>query len=546
MRYIFIILIVLVASIEQANAKYFFWVTFTDKDSSNFALENPAEFLSENALARRTFFNIPVDYTDLPVSGYYASQIQNLNAEVQHKSKWLNGVVVFTENESFSAEALQLPFVKAVRAIKLPSPKSVQDKLNYEQLNFRNIKNSNEHPQFGASENQLTMIAGHRLHEIDLKGQGIDIAVMDNGFQNVNSNIFFESGNNQNRITPVYNFVLNSTDVYAVGNHGSAVVSTMAANKFGNFVGTAPDANYYLFVTEDNFSEGIHEEINWALAAEMVDSMLGINVIITTSLGYSNGFDNAADEYTYADMDGNTAIITVAANLAASKGMLVVNSAGNSGNDSWRYITAPADGQKVLAVGAVGPDGLVSSFSSRGPNFVGDVKPNVMAQGANVAIVNKDGAIVASNGTSFSCPIISGMAACLWQGFPEKSSFDIFKAIQKSSSFYNRPNNDYGYGIPNFKIAYELLRTDFNLDSQETFLVYPNPFESTLNVAFYFPENDKYSLFVYDLAGKKWFSKKNMTNGFFVFEELGSLPAGNYILRIKGGNRVVQEKLIKI
>lgn len=546
MRNIYLLSILFFTGILQVNASNYFWVTFNDKDTAEYSIDRPEEFLSSNALARRTAYNIPIDISDLPISSAYVGQIVSLSAEVQKKSKWLNGIVVFTENESFALEALQFPFVKTVTQIKTSITKSVQNKLAYEQRNLNTLKNANEFPEFGAAENQLTMLQGQKLHELGLRGEGIEIAVMDNGFQNVNTNVFFEKAVTENRIVSGYNFVSNNSNVYSNGNHGSAVISTMAAEKFGSFVGAAPKATYYLFVTEDNLTEGLHEEINWALAAEMVDSMLGINVIISTSLGYSDGFDNPADEYTYADMDGNTTIITVAANLAASKGMLVINSAGNAGDKVWKYITAPADGFDVLAIGAVNERGDVTPFSSRGPNFVGDVKPNVMAQGGLVAIVNKDGDIRASDGTSFSCPIISGLAACLWQDFPEKTNFEVFKAIQKSASFYNRPNNDYGFGIPNFKIAHELLRTDFNLDSQETFLVYPNPFESTLNIAFYFPENDKYTLSVYDMAGKKWFSKKNMTNGFHVFEEIGSLPAGNYILRVKSSNRMLEEKLIKI
>jgi serine protease AprX len=545
MRKYYFTILALIFCFYQANAKYTFWVVFTDKDSSHFTLDNPSEFLNENALQRRIFFGIPIDITDIPVPDFYLQRVKSLDADIQHVSKWLNGAVVFTENENFAQEVSELYFVKEVRQIKLPGPKSVQDKLKYEQQHFRNLKNNNVYREFGASENQLSMLFAHTLHERGLKGNGIDIAVMDNGFVNVPDNPFFATPYSTGRINAGYNFVDNTPEVFTKGNHGSAVLSTLAADKQGNFMGAAPNANYYLFITEDDLTEGIHEEINWALAAEMVDTMLGIHVILSTSLGYSDGFDNPADEYTYADMDGNTTIITRAANLAASKGMLVVNSAGNSGTSPWRYITAPADGPGVLAVGAVGPDGLVTPFSSRGPNAARDLKPNVMAQGGMVAVVNQFGSVVASNGTSFSCPIISGMAACLWQDFPEKSSHQIFKAIQKSAHLYNKPNNDYGYGIPNFRVAYELLRTDFNLDTQETFLVYPNPFESNLHVVFYFIEDDKYDLAIFDLLGKKWFSKKNITNGYHILEEVGSLPAGNYLLRIKRGRDVVEEKLIK-
>jgi serine protease AprX len=545
MRHTYTLILLLIFFFSQAEAKYTFWVVFTDKDSSHFSIENPSEFLNDNALQRRIFFNVPIDITDIPVADFYINRVESYEAQAQHASKWLNGAVFTTENPDFAQQVALLPFVKQVVQIKVPGPKKLDDKLAYNQLNFRNIVNNNDFPDYGASENQLTMLMGHKLHEMGMRGEGIDVAVMDNGFVNVNSNIFFDVAMNDGRINAGYNFVNNNSNVFTNGNHGSAVLSTMAGEKAGNFLGAAPKANYYLFITEDDFTEGIHEEINWALAAEMADTLLGLNVILSTSLGYSDGFDNPADEYTYADMDGNTTIITRAANLAASKGMLVVNSAGNSGSSAWRYITAPADGPEVLAVGAVAPDKLVTPFSSRGPNAVGDVKPNVMAQGGLVAVVNKDGAIIASNGTSFSCPIISGMAACLWQAFPEKSSQHVFKAIQKSAHLYNNPNNDYGYGIPNFQIAYELLRTDFNLDNEETFLVYPNPFESNLHVVFYFADNDKYDLAIFDLLGKKWYSRKNITNGYHILEEVSSLPSGNYLLRIKRGRDIVEEKLIK-
>lgn len=544
-----LLLLITTFTLFTVDAKYYYWVVYTDKDSSEFTLENPAAFLTESALARRELFNIPLDKSDLPVSNFYNHQISQVGADIKFISKWLNGVVLETQNPSFEDLVMAFPFVKEVHQILQPKKSVTYDKLKLKDESLNKILKPRKVEIFGFSENQSTMVWGDMLHERGLRGANIDIAVMDNGFFGINQdeNSFFDHALSENRIHSVFNFVENNTDVFSeqMGTHGTRVLSTMAANKQNNYIGAAPEANFYLFITEDNATEGIHEEIYWSIAAEMADTLLGMNVILSTSLGYSNGFDNPAQEYMYADMDGNTTIITRAANLAASKGMLVVNSAGNSGNKDWRYITAPADGFNVLSVGAVYEDGLVANFSSRGPNAIDDLKPNVMAQGVRAAVIDEQGRILASSGTSFSCPIISGFAASLWQAFPENPAQDIFKAIQKSAHIYNNPDYDYGYGIPNFDVAYELLSSDFNLDSEDTFLAYPSPFSDELRVAIYFPEDGIYDLAIYDLMGKIWFERRGIANGYHIFTDVRQLPAGSYILRVDRGRDRLEKKIMK-
>jgi serine protease AprX len=322
-------------------------------------------------------------------------------------------------------------------------------------------------------------------------------------------------------------------------------------------VGTAPDATYYLFSTEDNANEGLPEEYNWAMAAEMADSLMSENAIITTSLGYSNGFDIPNTNHTYQDMDGNTTPITIAADLAASKGFLVINSAGNSGNDPWRYITAPSDGDSVLCVGAVDSSGLVVGFSSRGPSADGEVKPNVCAQGSAVAGVNVFENIVKINGTSFSCPIIAGMAACLWQAFPDKSNMEIFYAIEKSAHLYAKPNNDYGYGIPNFYLANlylldeklaELYLINQNVGENELVII-PNPVSESFH--FILKNEDlesAYNVKIYNFKGELMKSQdfiKNEDLNVYFFEDITSLSSGSYFLSIKTRNGRFQSKFIK-
>lgn len=543
MRNIFLgIFILLFAVSLSAQNKY--WVVFTDKGNHQFSLNNPSQFLSENAIARRQFFEIPISITDIPVHQNYIEKVIDLDADISKKSKWLNGAIFHSDNPHFYAQVKQLEFVKEVIAFKEYTQKSTQSKFNIEDIEVQNEINFSE-TEYGNAFLQINMLSGQFLHDLDFQGQNIDIAIMDNGFLNVNNNRFFEAARLDNRLHSGFNFVNNSNTVYGNGTHGAWVLSTIAPNVIDTFIGTAPLSNFYLFVTEDENAEGQQEEINWAMAAEWADSALGTWVVLNTSLGYSNGFNDGSENYTYVDMDGNTTIITKAADLAAQKGMLVVNSAGNEGRVDWKYITAPADGDSVLTIGAVDVEGSPADFSSYGPSYDGRIKPNVSALGAPAQVIEPDGRIVNKSGTSFSGPITAGLAACLWQAFPNKNNMEIIKAIEQSAHLFYAPEEQYGFGIPNFEKAYQILALNETVTNENNLIIYPNPVDKELKLVFLNNNTEKYNYLIADMNGKVWLKENNKTNTYDDPIGVENLPKGVYSIFIKQGKNKFEKKFVK-
>ena len=541
MRQAFLVLIVTFTLSLNAQSQY--WITFKDKGvHADALLNNPESFLSSNVLARRSLFDIPITKSDLPVHQAYLTQISALGAAVTKQSKWLNGVFVETSDPNFQSKLATLNFIKNVVPITSQKQGNFQDKLNNNVVNNKCVDGS---PIYGCGFDAINMLQGQFLHQQGFTANSIEIAVMDNGFQNVNSNRFFDSLNLQNKIHGIYNYVNDNANVFVNGDHGSEVMSTMAANMKDSLVGTAPDANYYLFITEDNNNEGLAEEINWAMAAEWAETNLGTWVILSTSLGYSEGFSDPSTNHVYADMDGNTTIITTAADLAAQKGLLVVNSAGNEGTANWRYITAPADGDSVLAVGAVDFEGLAAEFTSFGPSADGRIKPNVSALGRRVVIADKNGVLGLTNGTSFSAPIIAGMAACLWEAFPSKSNMEIINAIEQSAHLYYNPNDQLGYGIPNFEKAYEILAIA-EANEAEGLRIFPNPVEEELNIFFLNQEaHIPYQLVISDMSGRVWLENSEKKDSYAEALLVAELPAGIYAVFVQQGKNKYRAKFIK-
>jgi subtilisin family serine protease len=533
------ILILLFCFTLHSWAQDKFWIEFSDKGEYIQESGDPQQFLSPNALNRRAYFDIPIDYTDYPLNSSYIAKVENLEAKVEKNSKWLNGIIVQTSNINFVAELAQYPFVK--RVVTLNTSKSqLSDKFQLDESEVDTLPIL----AYGFAASNIEMLKGEYLHELGFQGQTIDIGVMDNGFQLVNTNRFFDTLNILNKIHGAYNFVDNSTDVFSNGDHGAYVMSTLAANIKDTLIGTAPMGNYYLFTTEDNNNESLAEEINWALAAEWVDSALGTWVVLSTSLGYSNGFNNSSTNHSYADMDGNTTIITKASDLAAKKGMLVVNSAGNEGTDDWKFITAPADGDSVLAVGAVDAEREPAEFSSYGPSSDGQIKPNVSALGRRVVAAKYNGTLQTINGTSFSCPITAGLAACLWQAFPDKNNMEVIEAIEQSAHLYFSPEDQLGYGIPNFEKAYKILELR-EVTQSSGLILYPNPTSDILNIVFIEKSEGAYDLVVADMAGKVWIRQQDNDQVTLGQLSVKDLPKGVYLLFVKQGKNRYRQKFIK-
>lgn len=513
-------------------AGYFFYIQLTDKNNSPYSLSNPSAYLSERAIERRAFFNIPVDSTDLPVNPQYINQLTDKGLGVYATTKWLNGVTVLLKDSAQIEYAKSFSFVKSVQytgktyenSTVLPAP----SKVNTADYNY------------GEAFQQISQLNGHALHQNGFLGENIHIAVIDAGFRSVNTNPGFQLMRNEGRLLGTKDFVNPLSDIFAEDSHGAFSLSAMASEIDGTHVGTAPKASYLLLRTEATIGEYLYEPDLWISAMEYADS-LGVDVS-TTSLGYTT-FDDPAMDYKYSDLDGKTARASIVANLAFNKGILVVNSAGNEGNKPWKHIGVPADAEGVLTVGAVNKDSIRSFFSSFGPTADGRTKPNLCANGSTPRLLHADGSIFYGSGTSFSGPIIAGLAACYLQAAktlkPSLSLNEIRNNIYESSSRYLNPNNEIGYGIPDFnKSLNGLLFTSIdqisskNLVKNSVFKIYigeNNPYQ-IMEIPL---EENQFSGFIslYSAAGQLIF-KQNFSHSL-VQIDTKNLSKGIYIVKIE-------------
>ena len=418
-----------------------------------------------------------------------------------------------------------------------PGAKSIRKKTKRNHQN--KFLKSNTDFIYGDTENQVKMLKADFLHKEGFTGDEMQIAIIDAGFPNVNTLAAFQKIRDNNQILGGYNFAERNSNYYTRHSHGTHVLSTIAGNLENEFLGTAPNAKFYLFISEITETETVLEETLWVEAAERADS-LGVD-IINTSLGYTD-FDNSDHDYTYSDMDGKTTFISRGAEIGVSRGMILVNSAGNSGNQSWKYIGAPADAESVFSIGAVNAVQNIASFSSFGPTADNRVKPDVLAQGQGTAIINfSSGNSTTSNGTSFSSPVIAGVIACFWQAFPDKTNFEIMNLIRAAADRFSNPTEQEGYGVPNFEIAYNTVLSLSNFDLMN-FRVYPNPVKQFFTVLSNGNNLKEVSIKIYNILGKKVLEKKELTsNKIDVF----NLEKGIYLLKIQKGNQQKTIKLIK-
>lgn len=461
MKKYYALAILITLSIAPATAQYTrHIVQFKDKKGTQFTIANPSAYLSAKALARRTAQNIAIDSTDLPISRDYLDSIAAVpGVTIMNKSKWLNQILVRITDPNALTKINSFPFVRSATAIapRLNPGQTVSKNIIEEtELTVDNVRQqgiTGADIDYGSAVNQIRIHKGEFLHNLGFTGQPITMAILDAGFLNYKNNPAFDSVRLQGRVLGEWDYVANHASVNEDNNHGANCFSIIAANRPGMIVGSAPHAKFWLFRTEDVGSEYPVEEQNWAAAAEFADST-GVDMI-SSSLGYAD-FDNPALNYTHAQRNGNVAISTRAADLAAKKGIIVMNSAGNNGGvaGDLRYVSCPADGDSVCTVGAVDVNGNIAAFSSWGPNGAGRQKPNMVSVGAGTVYANTSGVAVAGNGTSYSNPNLAGLLACLWQAFPELNNMQIIDAAQRSSNRYNNPDVRYGYGIPDFRKAF--------------------------------------------------------------------------------------------
>lgn len=462
------------ATWAQAPLQDRYVVFFSDKDGTAYSLDRPLEFLSPAALERRELQNIALDSSDLPVDADYVAQLAEAGADVYYTSRWLNAVMIAGDQDADIYR--ELNFVDRVELIKpTRSPEGGRDKGGsaYPGQVLSSQQTDPEAQLLNVLQNEMLGIDA--MHQAGYTGKGISVAVFDGGFKGVDTVAYFRHLYENGQMIPGYDFVGNSPNVYRYGQHGTEALSCIAAYQPGVLEAGAYEANIMLCITEESGSEYRVEEYNWLFAAELADSA-GIH-IISTSLGYTT-FDDPEMNYNYEDLDGNTAVITRAVNLAAKKGILCVISAGNEGAGRWRYVSPPADAIDVLSVGAVSSSGDRVSFSSFGPTADGRVKPDVSALGLQTVVVNARGDVVRSNGTSFSAPLITGLTAGVWEAFPDESNLEIIERIRLAGNSSLAPNNELGYGIPTFPTALLVPDPDEKQVRLANYRVYPNPIES--------------------------------------------------------------------
>ncbi|MBR4560742.1 MAG: S8 family peptidase [Bacteroidales bacterium] len=528
----FLLLFLTVAIFAQAQiATDIYWVQFIDKANSPYSISNPEAYLSPRALQRRANLGIAIDEYDIPVNPQYLQAVANCGAELLNPSKWLNGVTVHVTDPSVIDAINELAFVATV--LSCPNDLKAQERKQRWLENEMKpvVVNRGTRGYYGGAETQVTQLKVNVLHDMGYDGTGVVVAVLDGGFIGTETQPCFDNMREEGRLLGVRDYVYGSTTVYSQSTHGTSCLSTMAAYDPDNMVGTAPKASYYLIHTEDGESENIVEEYNWVSGAEYADS-LGVDVC-STSLGYI-GFDLSQWDHPFSDYDGHTAPMTIGAEIAASRGMICVNAAGNDGAGTCT-LGIPGDAEHILTIGAVDAAGERASFSSVGPTYDGRIKPDVMAmgEGTYVAAGYADWGweYYNGNGTSFATPVLAGAVACLRQARPYASVNEICDAIRQCGNNAATPDSYNGYGIPDFSQALELLSVEEPIGNtpEHIISIYPNPSNGEVHVAL----NDlhKAELTVFDITGRQLFNYHfNGLNHTTLESQLNSLTSGVYFI----------------
>lgn len=528
---------------QSSNTRY--WVAFTDKNASPYSVSSPQQFLSQRAINRRTLHGYAVTTQDLPVNPAYIAQVRTTGAIILSTSRWYNGVVVRITNPSQLTAINSLACVQSTKSVARikPLPKYVGPKeiisSNQKLAKPQSVNRFN----YGQGYGQIHLLNGECLHNSFYDGTGMQIAEIDDGFHNANTISVFDSLWLQNRVLAKHNFFSgDTTDLFAIGGHGTSVLSCMSAFSSGNFIGTAPYAKYYLLRSEVDSSEQIMEEYSWVSALEFADSA-GADVA-TSSLGYTV-FDDATQNHTWASLDGRTSVASMAATLAARRGMIVCVAAGNEGSNTWRKITVPSDADSILCVGAVDVSGTYASFSSQGYSADGRVKPDVMSQGLQSTVVSSSsGNVIQSSGTSFATPILAGMVACLWQGNPTKTNMEVMRAIKQSATQFAAPDSLMGYGIPDFCVADQILKSSNGIAE------HPNLYYDGNGFYILGAVDGKVKAEIYDAQGRL-LQEDNCTVSFngnrsdIVIPSYKMLPLGMYVIKLSSSNDSWTRKMVK-
>lgn len=506
-------------------------VFFRDKSGSAFSTTQPQAFLSPRSLTRRAKNGVEVSEADLPVVRSYVEQVSATGVPVFYTTRWLNGALVQT-TPALAAQLSNLPFVLRVEQVapgaRLSTGRSKK---------FKNRTDSGIAPE---TLGQLSMLGMDAMHTEEVRGEGVLIAVFDSGYQGVNTAGPFQHLWTDQRIPYTFDFVGNATEVFRYDDHGTEVFSVISARST-TFTGGAPEATFHLYVTEDVRNEYRIEEYNWLFAAERADSA-GVD-IIQSSLGY-NTFDDATMDYEKENMDGKTAIVSQAAALALARGMVVVVSAGNEGNNSWQWVTPPADVDGVLAVGSVTANFTKSSFSSVGPTADGRLKPDVVALGSGTQVVRPSGTNGFSSGTSLAAPLVTSLVAGVLQRFPTLTVAQLYEAITSTASQADQPDQLLGFGIPNYNRMVSYLTPD---PPENEITIYPNPVSGEPVRVLLKTVQQPVTVTVHELQGRVLQQESVLVswqnNPLSI--DLSNLPAGMYLLTVRAGSHSRTERIIK-
>jgi subtilisin family serine protease len=521
---------------------YSFFVQLKDKNNTPYTLDNPAAYLSSKSIQRRSQQQIAIDSTDLPVNTSYINQIINQGVSFHSSSKWMNGITVITNDSSLMGLIRPLSFVKRVEytgkiLTAQPAPALRTKRMDPEdEQEFEHDVEPVYEFEYGYAAAQLNQLNGKALHDVGYTGKDILIGVLDAGFRNVDTNPAFDSLRIQNRLSGVKNIINPSANVYQEDTHGANVLSIMAGNLPGQFVGVAPHASYWLIQTEYVPTEYMVEVDFWVRGLEFADS-LGVD-IVNSSLGYTQ-FDDASMNFTYADMNGQVSRASRAAYLASRKGIIVCTSAGNDGNKAWKYISSPADADGILTVGAVNSSGTIAAFSSFGPTADSRIKPEVCATGWGTTLVDLNGNLVFNgNGTSYSSPIIAGLAACYLQyckeQLPQSYSVDLIRQhIINSTDRFSSPDNQYGYGIPDFQQVLYQTATNNRFELQAEFPVKLKYLAETGEISIIKqPTFENQALFLQIITPTGKIIHQQLLTDMVDAVNISHLPAGFYLAQI--------------
>ncbi len=468
--YMGLIILVLMLKMTSLQAQNKYWVFFTDKNGVTF---NPYTYFDIKAIERRLINNVSLyDETDYPLDENYIQTVAEHTDSVTMQSRWFNGLVVYTDEIRLEA-IKQLPFVASVEAVNgygMPTAYNAEESMI-------------PAPDEELLKKQLTRMGGQQFAENNIHGKGVRIAVFDAGFPHVDTHEAFAHLRDGKRILKTWDFIKKRENVYGYSSHGTSTLSCIAGMYKGTPVGLATEAEFLLARTEMSSREPYAEEENWLAAAEWADKN-GAD-IISSSLGYTY------HRYFTKDMDGKKSLVSRAANMAASKGILVVNSAGNEGNTKWKFIGAPADADSVLSIGGIDPESDYRiSFSSYGPTADKRMKPNVCSFGT--AFVANENGYGSASGTSFSCPLISGFAACAWQTHRNLTNMELFKEIEKSGDLYPYFDYAHGFGVPQASyFVKSKTESDNNEEPPFTFEIKEGNLEVSING---FSEEDTLSI----------------------------------------------------